>query len=232
MSAQLGIGSPDPHLQSHDSDSSAIPLVGSHCIKLLPSIPSQSIPSYVSFLAGLLGNEVKAVPRGVVYSALRQAEVPSQLERILLSMADRLRATLAPPSEQEDTTPPPLECLSVLSLYQPSSSRTAGRGGSSSSSRQQATDQLQQSLSLLGRLLRGCVSVELRSGGGGFSLCECLTSLVAVEQWRHFVETLLEAFLKVRWGGGGGGGGELIEVVIFSAGAVVGDQLSFRSRQP
>ena len=91
MAIQLGLTSHDQsHDQSHDSEA-AIPLAGCHCVQLLHYIPDASLPDFAHFLASLLGEELREVPRGVVYTALRQAEVPTRLERIVSGISERLR---------------------------------------------------------------------------------------------------------------------------------------------
>ena len=90
MAIQLGLTSHDQsHDQSHDPEA-VIPLVGCHCVQLLHYIPDASLPDFALFLAGLLNEELSEVPRGVVYTALRQAEVPTRLERIVSGIPEKL----------------------------------------------------------------------------------------------------------------------------------------------
>ena len=90
MAIQLGLTSHDQsHDQSHDPEA-IIPLVGCHCVQLLHYIPDGSLSDFALFLAGLLNEELSEVPRGVVYTALRQAEVPTRLERIVSSIPEKL----------------------------------------------------------------------------------------------------------------------------------------------
>ena len=92
MAIQLGLTSHDQsHDQSHDPEA-VIPLVGCHCVQLLHYIPDASLSDFALFLVGLLNEELSEVPRGVVYTALRQAEVPTRLERIVSSIPEKLHS--------------------------------------------------------------------------------------------------------------------------------------------
>lgn len=91
VATQLGLAPPDSSLDSsHDPDAAAS-LVGSHYLQLLHYIPQPSLPAFASLLSSLLATELGEVQRGVVYSALRRCQAPSQLERTLDGVLRKLR---------------------------------------------------------------------------------------------------------------------------------------------
>ena len=59
------------------------PLSGWVCVEMVNYIPVESAQAYGYFLTNLVNAELKDVQRGVVYSALREAQLPSQTERVL-----------------------------------------------------------------------------------------------------------------------------------------------------
>ena len=66
------------------------PLCGKNCVELVHHIPVECAEAFGHFLTSLIGTELKGVQRGVVYSALREMQVPSQAERALLSVKEAL----------------------------------------------------------------------------------------------------------------------------------------------
>ena len=88
MATQLGLGS---HDESHDPEA-AIPLVGADCVQLLQYIPVASLPAYTVFLTKLLNEELSDISRGAVYSALRQAQAPSLLEKAVATIPSQLQS--------------------------------------------------------------------------------------------------------------------------------------------
>lgn len=66
------------------------PLTGRDCVQLVQLIPLECVEAYSHFLTGLVKAELKGVQRGVVYSALREAQLPSQIERIMHSVKELL----------------------------------------------------------------------------------------------------------------------------------------------
>lgn len=79
MRAEIGLAVPS------DSATST-PLTGRDCVQLVQHIPVECAEAYGHFLTGLVRAELKGVQRGVVYSALREAQLPSQIERIMHSI--------------------------------------------------------------------------------------------------------------------------------------------------
>jgi hypothetical protein len=59
-------------------------------VELVHHIPVESAEAYGHFLTSLIQTELKGVQRGVVYSALREMQVPSQAERALQSVKEAL----------------------------------------------------------------------------------------------------------------------------------------------
>ena len=74
---------------SSDMDTS-VPLCGRDCVHLVNHIPVECAEAYSSFLTNLVRAEMKGIQRGVVYSALKEAQVPSQAERVLQSVKEVL----------------------------------------------------------------------------------------------------------------------------------------------
>ena len=69
---------------------SPVPLTGRICVQLLNHIPVECAEAFSCFLANLVEEELKGVQRGVVYGALREAQLPSQTERMLQSVKEAL----------------------------------------------------------------------------------------------------------------------------------------------
>ena len=59
-------------------------------MELVHHIPVESAEAYGHFLTSLIRVELKAIQRGVIYSALREVQVPSQAERALQSVREML----------------------------------------------------------------------------------------------------------------------------------------------
>lgn len=95
MAVRLGLISHDQlhesHNGSHDSEVE-IPLAGCHCVQLLHYVPNTSFQDFAVFLTALLSEELREMPRGVVYSALRQAQMPTHLERVISSIPSKLQS--------------------------------------------------------------------------------------------------------------------------------------------
>ena len=65
-------------------------LCGKNCVELVHHIPVECAEAFGHFLTSLIGTKLKGVQRGVVYSALREMQVPSQAERALQSVTEAL----------------------------------------------------------------------------------------------------------------------------------------------
>ena len=74
------------------SDSgTSTPLTGKDCVELVNHIPVECAQAYGTyFLTSLVRTELKDVQRGAVYSALREAQLPSQMERVLQTVKEVL----------------------------------------------------------------------------------------------------------------------------------------------
>ena len=66
------------------------PLCGKDCVEIVHHIPLECAEAYGCFLTSLLKSELKGIQRGVIYSALREVQVPSQAERTLHSTKEAL----------------------------------------------------------------------------------------------------------------------------------------------
>lgn len=72
-----------------DTDTS-IPLCGRDCVQLVNHIPLESVRAYGHFLTNLIKAELKEIQRGVIYSALREVQLPSPTEKTLQSVKEVL----------------------------------------------------------------------------------------------------------------------------------------------
>ena len=77
---------------------------GSHYVQLLQWIPLECLSEYGEFLSSLLKEEVKETGRGVIYSAVREAQMTWQCERLLESAVESL-PDVCVANTLRDTTP-------------------------------------------------------------------------------------------------------------------------------
>lgn len=71
-----------------------VPLVGSQCVQMVHCIPHGALDAYSAFLASVVAMELKAMARGPVNTAMKQARVQSPqaagLSAIATSIKDHL----------------------------------------------------------------------------------------------------------------------------------------------
>lgn len=73
------------------NDNDPVPLSGDLCVQLVHAVPEAGLPAYSAFLGTLLREELQVLPRGVLHTALRKAEMESVQETRLKNTLTRLK---------------------------------------------------------------------------------------------------------------------------------------------
>jgi hypothetical protein len=167
-------------------------LPAGYCIHLVTAITPESLPALSRFLSSLLPQELEAIPRGLVSSAVKQAQTPSSLERGVRGVENTLyRMCLA--NAEKDTRHGMVASTSLMLNGMISPTDCLGprdRGHT-------ATREMKKYSSLLEESLQNgtiCLELDNEVLGGGV---ECgVSCLVLPQRWVLFMKKVFDSFTK------------------------------------